>query len=195
MVSLILDYSPPSRPIEDIPKHYNPTTSSNSQKNSISDQKWTHKREPSESSSILKPIIVTPSTTASNSPSNLVKTTQYAASQETNLGIISEKEDSQHSDDSGTESERHHTRKGHNISPCTHNNLINYSYHRPPADGSACASNRSSHLSLTSSSHGSRFNMDDYSKGQKRLQTEVGLVVMPSLPGRRSDVKATFMTV
>ena len=153
---------------------------------------------------------ITPSTTTSNSPSNLIKAP--FVSQDLGLGSITEVEGSHHSDDSATESELDRTRRKLNqkeqrstsMNYCFHNNMINSRLHRPPADGSACASNRSSHLSLTSSlpnSHPSTRHM--YNSDPKLLQapsmqrgeTEVGLIAIPSFHGSRTDMKPTFMMV
>lgn len=128
-----------------------------------------HKRELSDGSSVYvgKPPI-TPSTTASNSPSNFSKS-QFLNSQDKGLGSITEL-GSRGSDDSGTESERDRLRHQQQLqqqkvyqqklmsaSPCSRNNMINSQFvqdgvHcvRGHADGSLCAG---SHQSLVSSSH------------------------------------------
>ena len=106
--------------------------------------------------------MITPSTTASNSPANFSKS-HFINSQDKSLECINELElTSRGSDDSGTESERdrirHHQQRIQqqkammSASPCSHNNMINYQYHdaeylRGHADGSICGS---SHHSLTS---------------------------------------------
>lgn len=128
-----------------------------------------HKRELSECSSIgMTKAMITPSTTASNSPANFSKS-HLINSQDKSLDCINELElTSRGSDDSGTESERdrirHHQQRMQqqkammNASPCSHNNMINYQYvqaHDPEylrgnADGSLCGS---SHHSLASSGH------------------------------------------
>lgn len=102
-----------------------------------------HKRVPSDCSSsisIIKPTL-TPSTTASNSPSNMFKLP--FTSQEKGLGSIMEIEGSYHSgDESGTESERDRIRqleqKEMSISPRAQHNLVNAELHRAPGDGSPC---------------------------------------------------------
>lgn len=124
-----------------------------------------HKRELSECSSIgMTKAMITPSTTASNSPANFSKS-QFINSQDKSLDCINELElASRGSDDSGTESERDRIRRMQqqkammSASPCSHNNMINYQYvqgHDPEylrghADGSLCGS---SHHSLASSGH------------------------------------------
>lgn len=134
-----------------------------------------HHREVSECSSMgVSKGIITPSTTASNSPSNFYKA-QFLNSQDKGLDSITELEmASRGSDDSSTESERDRLRQQHlrayeqkimNASPCSRNNMINHQYvqkglddvhHqqqqqcvRGHADGSVCGS---SHQSLVGSS-------------------------------------------
>lgn len=128
-----------------------------------------HRRELSESSSMgVGKVMITPSTTASNSPSNFSKA-HFLNSQEKGLDSITELElVSRGSDDSGTESERDRMRQQQqrayqqklmSASPCSRNNMINYQYvqsggmddhHcvRGHADGSVCGC---SHQSLVSS--------------------------------------------
>lgn len=116
-----------------------------------------HKRELSECSSIgVSKVTITPSTTASNSPSNFSKAHFINNSEEKGLDRIIELElVSRGSDDSGTESERdrlrhQEQRAQHKLMSASRNNVMNYQYVRGHADGSVCGS---SHHSLVSNGH------------------------------------------
>lgn len=105
-----------------------------------------HKRELSESSSIgVSKLPISPSTTASNSPSNLSKGHSQCLHKIAEIEAV-------HSDDSGTESERDRIRQKHvlheqkMLSP-SRQNIINAHFVRSPADGCGCGS---SHQSLAS---------------------------------------------
>ena len=104
-----------------------------------------HRRVPSDCSSSMSigKHTLTPSTTASNSPSNLIKLP--FTSQDKGLDSIIEIVGSHHgSDDSGTESEkeciRYLQQKGLSISLRAQHNRINADLHRAPGDGSPCDS-------------------------------------------------------
>ncbi len=93
-----------------------------------------HKRVPSDCSSnvsIAKPNFATPTTTASSSPSTLVKAGTSYPSQDQGLQRIIESEPTSHtSDDSCTESDRMDEER----------NKLNAQNHRDPGDGSPCES-------------------------------------------------------
>jgi hypothetical protein len=164
---------------EDQPRAHSESSSVPSDKYtpSLEDNYRKHKRELSEGSSVLGKLPITPSTTASNSPSNFSKA-HFLDSQDRGLDSIMEL-GSQGSNDSGTESERDRVRNQQQLqqqkvnkqklmmaSPCSRNNIINYQFvhtddtHclRGPADGCLCASSyqslvgSGSHHSLSCSS-------------------------------------------